>query len=482
MLIKKFKTDDHYYIYDSLSSNILQVSKVIYDIIDKHENELESEIIAKFNNIYREDIIKKALKQIETCVEDGTIENNKPLGMQSVLDRESVENSLSNELSTLTLEVTQQCNLRCSYCVFSGAYKNNRRHRPKYMDFDVAKKAIDYFIQHSRNSTKPLALSFYGGEPLLSFDLVKQCVSYFKKKHNDNCIFSLTTNGTLINNETIDFFVANNFNLIISLDGPEEIQDKYRVFADNTGTFDHVLPKLEAIKQLNAEYYENMVTVSVVMNPPVDIQLLDNFFSKLGTKVHSTVVQAYGTDNHENFQDDINNSTGFSKLREKFKKAAIDDNLLSKEIRFVRDLFLKSIEKIHNRNTKPVDSQDFLTFKPCLPGAHKLFVSVEGNFYTCERINGDLMCIGDINNGINYEKAYEITRKFSKLKEKHCKNCWLVRLCDICYFHTVEGSTWDEEKMSHYCSLNKKHYARVLSIYCSIMEKNQDAFYCIEDM
>lgn len=298
--------------------------------------------------------------------------------------------------------------------------------------------------------------------------------------HNKDCIFSLTTNGTLINNEIIKFLVSNNFNIIISLDGPKEIHDKSRVFAnDTTSTFNHIISKMECIREFNSEYFDNMVTLSVVMVPPIDIKLLDDFFSKLGTKVHSTVVQVYGTENLEKFEHNINKSIGFSELKEKFKKVAIDGKLLSRENRFVRDLFLKSIEKIHNRNTKSVE--DVLEFRPCIPGAHKLFVSVEGNFYTCERINGDLMCIGDIYKGINYQKIFAITEQFAVLKEKYCKNCWMVRICDICYFHTVEGRDWDEKKMFHYCCLNKKNYSRVLSLYCSIMEENPNAFFCIED-
>lgn len=130
----------------------------------------------------------------------------------------------------LTLQVTQQCNLRCEYCAYSGMYEN-RVHTNKKMDFEMAKKAIDFFIEHSRES-KDIIVGFYGGEPLLMFPLIKQCVEYIESIVEGKKIsYAMTTNGTLLNDEVADFLAEHEVILSISLDGSKEEHNLHRKFA-----------------------------------------------------------------------------------------------------------------------------------------------------------------------------------------------------------------------------------------------------------
>ncbi len=144
----------------------------------------------------------------------------------------------------ITLQVTQNCNLHCSYCAYSGNYEN-RSHKALNMDIETAKKGIDYLIEHSPDN-EIVDIGFYGGEPLLTFNLIKECVAYAEKKaEGKNMMFNLTTNGTLIKPEMIDFFEKHNVSITISIDGPREIHDLNRKFAHSgTGSFDIMMKNL----------------------------------------------------------------------------------------------------------------------------------------------------------------------------------------------------------------------------------------------
>lgn len=152
-------------------------------------------------------------------------------------------------LSSLVLQVTQQCNLRCSYCAFSGLY-HNRTHNSERMNFETARKAIDFFIERSFES-ESLHLGFYGGEPLLEIELIKKCVDYIQKNVEGKRItFGITTNGTLLTGEVLQFLYDNDFSITISLDGPKEDHDACRKFANGKGSFDIVVKNISEAKRL----------------------------------------------------------------------------------------------------------------------------------------------------------------------------------------------------------------------------------------
>ena len=152
-------------------------------------------------------------------------------------------------LKSLILTVTEDCNLRCKYCAYSGNYVYRREHSKKYMSFEVAKKAIDYYFSQVNqgikyNPFKKVLVTFYGGEPLLNFNLIKKCVSYINTNYdNIDLDYSITTNGTLLSEKIIQWLLEHDFYLHISLDGPEEEHDRCRVYENGKGTFNDVMKK-----------------------------------------------------------------------------------------------------------------------------------------------------------------------------------------------------------------------------------------------
>ena len=237
VVFEPIKTPKGHYIYDRSVNTIFSVSPDEYEEfkrLKQDDNEIEQSPIVQY---YR----RKGLLR----------ENN-----VSIIRHPSTEllpHYCENRLNYMILQVTQQCNLRCSYCAYSGLYYN-RQHNSQRMSFETAKKAIDFFIQRTAESHY-LRLGFYGGEPLLEFDLIKKCVAYIKDKvEGRDVTFVTTTNGTLLTDEKIKFLAENNFHLMISLDGSKAEHDACRVFPNGQGSFDIIMKNLRRVRELYPDY------------------------------------------------------------------------------------------------------------------------------------------------------------------------------------------------------------------------------------
>lgn len=228
----------------------------MYDILKNKENFLELEQLKK---LYENGFLQSK--------EDIIIEHPASSGIESYLDE---------GMQQLILQLTQNCNLRCKYCVYSGSYKN-RVHTNKRMTFEIAKEAIDYYYLHSR-AADVVRIGLYGGEPLLEFDLIKKITEYCEKIFAGKELrINMTTNATLLNEKIVDFLQKHNFDLMISLDGPESVQNKSRVFADNShGTFDVIIQKIEMIQKLYPQYLDK-ISFNAVIDEQNDFACSSNF-------------------------------------------------------------------------------------------------------------------------------------------------------------------------------------------------------------
>lgn len=149
------------------------------------------------------------------------------------------------------------------------------------MSLDTAKKSIDFLSNHSIDA-KEIGIGFYGGEPLIEFELIKEIVAYAKEVFTGKPIlFSMTTNGSLLNEEIIKFLKENGFNLMISLDGPKEVNDQNRIFPDGSGTFDVVMNNIKLIAKLYPTY-ANELSISMVMDPRKDFDCFNFIQFDLG--------------------------------------------------------------------------------------------------------------------------------------------------------------------------------------------------------
>lgn len=258
--IHLFETPGGYYIYDVNTNAILSVNKMIYELLQTDDLNIK-EIGSDFDTI-------NAMRA------DGFLSTRR---LKKIIhpDNDVLEYYLDRKLNMITLQITQNCNLRCSYCVYSGKYQN-REHSNKKMSIDVAKKGIDFLINHSSDSDE-IGIGFYGGEPLLEFEMIKECIEYAEKRaEGKNLILSLTVNGTLLNGEIAEYFQKHRIYTMVSLDGPKEVHDKNRKFSDGRGSFDVIYNNLKMLKDKCPEFM-NKVGFSVVLDPQIDFGCLNEF-------------------------------------------------------------------------------------------------------------------------------------------------------------------------------------------------------------
>ena len=220
---------------------------------------------------------KEKTKTVNSLLKQGYLKDRSNFEMIHPMDS-TLEYALERNVGTAALQVTQGCNLRCKYCSYSGKY-DNRVHGNKRMSKEIAFSAIDFVLNHSIDRDK-IYLGFYGGEPLLEFGLIKDCVEYAKRKCVGKKIsFNMTSNTTLINDDIIDFLYDNKFGLTISLDGDRQAHDKNRRFASNgLGSFDTVIRNLKRIMELHPDYLE-LIHINSVIDPATDFDSTNRFFT-----------------------------------------------------------------------------------------------------------------------------------------------------------------------------------------------------------
>jgi uncharacterized protein len=488
--IKKIETNDALYIYDVNSNELIEVDRLIYDIIDHiEENNLE-EILRRFGHKYKAEELRERYEGIKELQKENELFSTfRPeicSGVKSASDVKALHNL---SLSQIILELSNRCNLRCKYCAFSGSYADNRTHGSEDMSIEVAVKAVDYFIENSQAASKdnPAAITFYGGEPLLRLDVLKEVVEYTKKKGVfENYFFSLTTNGTLLTRKVIDYFVRNNIGIMISLDGPKEDHDRFRVFENGSGTFDAVIKNLKQIKAYNPEYFENKISFNAVISPPynldavIDCFFKDDLFKPLKEKIKINFVNPTGTSFFKDYklEKDLENfQVELARLQARYKEALINGTY--DHLTIEKQLFLKQFYDIARRKLKPLEEKQ-LPLGTCIPGRRRLFVDTTGTFYMCEKVGAHYQ-IGNIHDGIDYERIYRFYESYDKFFED-CRNCWALRFCTKCFDSIRTGDKFDEKRRESLCKGKLRRIEDNIVTYCEVLKEKPDAFNFLEEV
>ena len=355
----------------------------------------------------------------------------------------------------------------------------NRRHSDKVMDISLAKEGIDFLLDHSQN-TKVLNIGFYGGEPLLEFELVEECLRYAKEQSEGKKItFNMTTNATLLTKEIVEKLQEYDVNLMISLDGPKEIHDKNRRFAyTNEGTFDTIVRNMKMVKENFPEYYKK-IYFNTVVDPKSDFVCLNEFFSDSNliddTMVNTSFVSTDNLDSDKKRSEEFCNIKYQEKLEyEMFKMflcklGRIREECVSKLAvgNFeTTKLFLHSKRGITNELSESEHHGGV-----CVPGVRKLFLNISGNLYPCEKCNetSRAMSIGDIKNGFDIEKVKNLLN-VGKVTEEKCKDCWAFRLCNICAISVDDGEKLSLEKNLKKCVEAQSNAHSMLVEYTMLKE------------
>ena len=384
----------------------------------------------------------------------------------------------------LILNVTEQCNLRCNYCIYSGEYDTFRIHSSKKMSNEIMRKSIENFFNNISewkflNPNILPIISFYGGEPLLECEFILEAINYIES-FNIPVILSMSTNATLLTQYWIEELVSHNVVLFISMDGDRETHNKNRVFPNSTGSFDDVFEKLKDVKKEIERQGKSQVLPLILLltlDDINDIPTINNFFQKekelfanIPIKI-STVRK--GSMDKENV---IYASEEYKKLYEifltKFKQGSFNEP----DDFFLQNVFGSALVLLYNRPFF-LDSKNysFLIGSSCVPG-NKIFVQSDGSFHMCERINSNFP-IGDYLNGINFKQAFNLFQRWTKSIRENCIDCAFVSICGIC---PALSCSEDGFEISKFC--RKEEISHTLKTLYTILEENPNAYKLIKDI
>lgn len=477
--IKKFKTEKNYYIYDVNTNEILNVDEITYEIIDDYRVLNKNEIIDKYKDKYRNEEIER----IYALIDKNANENNYFLsfrlkGLKWGFSKEELSKMLKSELKQIILNVTEKCNMRCKYCVYSGKYLRQRTHSLKTMTFALAKKTIEYFINNS-SETVTRSITFYGGEPLLAFNLIKKIIDYVKLDLKiSNVHFNLTTNGTLLNETIIKYFIKNNVSLLISLDGPKRIHDYSRTFRNGSGTFDLIIKNLKKIKAMNEHYYRQQIGFNATLSPPYCIDEVVKFFHSFYlTKKNNTMISDIDP-SYTTFFDDYNKeildqqNTKYRKWMIKNSVKALSDHNIDSYPLFSAFLY-KNLYPWFHRSMSQI--KEFVSPNGhCIIGQRKFLVSTTGDFYICDKVDHSII-IGNVETGLDVDKIFNLHEDICHISEKACCKCWCIRICPICIRSKLNEKKLSSDFIHTVCNNIRASQEKILSLFCSIMESDQKA-------
>ncbi len=453
------ETHNDIYLFDVNTNMISKVNERIYKYFSGQgkKEDLESEDLLIINNMKNMGML--CANQIER------IEH--PMS-------NLIEDILENSLNRLTIQVTQNCNFRCEYCVYSGSY-HNRVHNNKRMDWDTAKCALDFLEQHSRNAPE-INVSFYGGEPLLEMDLIRHCVDYSHKIFNRKKVsFNLTTNASLLTDEVIKYFEKEKFLVTISLDGPQEIHDKNRTFADGKrGTYVTVIDRIKRIKEIAPDFCAN-VTINAVLDDENNFSLINQYFANEPVIKDIYVSTNYVNDTNRKEKIEQSNQANYIEIcNEKFialmylMKRVSRDSVSKLVVREVADINETVGKRKISRKVTPSITHPG---GPCLPGVQRPFVNAYGKLYPCERVNEtcEEMCIGNIYDGFNLESVKRLLN-IGKITEESCKKCWAFNFCTQCGVTADNGKKMVPEQRLEKCGAVRNHVDNLLKDYIVLKE------------
>lgn len=238
-LIHKFKQGDNAFVLDVNTGAVHIVDDLVYDLVDDNGLRDKEVIINELKDKYDEKEISEAYDEIKQLVDEDmlyTKDMYEDIAHSSMDDRDYIK--------AVCLNIIHGCNLRCKYCFADeGEYHGHKG----VMDIETAKKAIDYVVKRS-GPRRNIEIDLFGGEPTLIMDTIKEIIAYAReneKKWNKNIRFTMTTNATLLNDEMMDYMDKEMGNIILSLDGRQEVNDNVRIKIDGSGSYDDILPNIK---------------------------------------------------------------------------------------------------------------------------------------------------------------------------------------------------------------------------------------------
>lgn len=472
VLYTRFRTKSKFYVYDTYSNNILETEERLWHTLPRILQALDGR--QSQGETAATVCVDADLTTVRQAISAGYLRPCSIEAMAFYSSATTLTERVTHHLPQLSLELTQSCNQRCRYCAYT--YDVARTDHPRHMSLQTARNAVEVYLAHSAKAASR-CVSFWGGEPLLRFETLRNVVKLVQSETAGAAnapFFQFTTNGTLIDHDVACFLAANRIRLLVSLDGPKLLHDRYRRTVSGHGTYDAVMRGLNHLWQVDPAHYRENVRFNCVIGNQSSVADILAFFSvhELLRECHveySLTARVGGP-----FDDECAGLSDEQRcnIRGHYVRLADSTERTSDPLaRLLRKRFRKLVVR-HKRPVEPV----LFPNGCCVPLLKKMHVAVDGGIYLCEQ-SPHTNCVGNVN-----ERRLDVCRLLS-LAERYvtrtlqdCKRCWAVRLCSCCYQSVMRNGQWDPALRESACHSMRDTLTYLLEDYASILEECPEAF------
>ena len=412
-----FQTERNGYYYDNGTGKVICLESDEYLFFKWLFDKSQNHSLDNLSKSIKYDNYEKLLSNIRNYIEDEHLfQAPFKTSFISAQHKEDLYSSLQGGVRMITLELTQECNLRCRYCTYNDHFEATRGFSGESMSKEIVKASIEFLAKHGSDE---IAVTFYGGEPLLKFDLLKYAIEYsIELMGNRKLTFSITSNLTLMTKEMAEFLISvDGLNVLCSIDGTEEIHNEYRKYPNGKGSFSDAMRGLnflvDACKARYGDEYKikasNRINFNSVFTPPYStekVEKIQEFFNGLsdllpmdsmknityteeGSLPPSVCTSYLGKSSNKAYIDPIMDWVVIENAKSNKKKPALVERYLTDAMRI-----------IHKRPiiTKPAQAGGFNAC--CVPGVRRSYICTNGDIKPCEKI-GNCPTIGSAQNSPN---------------------------------------------------------------------------------
>lgn len=452
-MIHKYKLNGYNIALDVNSGAVHILDDISYDILeilnDSIKNEIDDNILKTLESKYNKYDIIESYNELYNLYE-----NNQ---LFSKDDYEPFTKMMENSpIKAMCLNVAHDCNLRCEYCF---AAKGDFGQGRMLMPFEVGKKAIDFLIENSENKHN-LEVDFFGGEPLMNFDVVKQIVNYarsIENKFNKKFRFTITTNGLLLTDDKIEYINKEMSNVVLSLDGRKEINDSLRITPNGKGSYDTIVPKYQKLVESRGDkdYYVRGTFTKNNLDFTKDVlHMVDLGFEQLS-------IEPVVSDEKLDYSIKENDLLRVFEEYENLAKTIISkrkNNEFFNFFHFMIDL-----------NQGPCAIK---RLRGCGCGNEYIAITPTGDIFPCHQFVGnDKWKMGNLFDNTFNTELKSVFSKANVYTKSECKNCWAKFYCSGgCNANNLQYENSILTPHSISCKLEKKRLECAIMIQAALNE------------
>lgn len=445
-MIHKYFLNNNYIVLDVASGSVHIVDKITYDLLDDYKNKTKSEILDDYKDIYNEKDIKLCLEEIDQLVEEGLLFSEEE-------QIEDLNYNPENIIKAMCLHVAHDCNLKCEYCF---AAQGNFNGETLLMDLETGKKALKFLYENSGNR-RNLEVDFFGGEPLMNFQVVKDLVRYgrkIEKEYNKHFRFTITTNGVLLDEEKINFINENMDNVVLSLDGRREVNDNIRPTPNGKGSYDIIVPKFQKLikSRGDKEYYIRGTFTKYNKDFRNDLKE----FYDLGFK--NVSIEPVVTDPSEPYALSEEDLEEILLEYEKFSKDYIEMRKEDNDFLFFHFMI--------DLNQGPCIVKRMVG---CGAGSEYIAVTPTGDIYPCHQFVGEKeFLMGNLDEGIVNTELRDNFKCANVMNKDECSNCFAKYYCSGgCHANAYYNNGDFYKPYELGCEMERKRVECAISILAS---------------